>query len=236
MRTRTWGAAAIALILSLTGCVNMSGLSGSSRYSCAAPKGVACDSISGTYANAVRNNLPSQQGLATSGNSQASSSRSTAGSTPLAPAPRRPEITGLPNNKVGANLGTNLGTSLGHAPGLALRSQARILRLWTKPWEDADGDLWDQGYVYVQVDAGRWQIDHVRQRIRDQYAPLRPPPASSSTASAGETPTAPNPNAAETQPSSLSGSAVAQRPASPNPLSSLAPSPARPAEPGLRPQ
>jgi len=56
----------------------------------------------------------------------------------------------------------------------ALRSQARVLRLWTRPWEDADGDLWDQGYVYVQVDAGRWQIDHVRQRIRDHVRPATP--------------------------------------------------------------
>jgi conjugal transfer pilus assembly protein TraV len=57
-----------------------------------------------------------------------------------------------------------------------LRSQARILRLWIKPWEDADGDLYDQGYVYVQVDNGQWLIDHVQRQIRDAYAPLRPRP------------------------------------------------------------
>ena len=66
-------------------------------------------------------------------------------------------------------------------PGVApspLRSQARVLRLWIKPWEDADGDLYDQGYVYVQVDNGQWLIDHVQRQIRDAYAPLKPPPKS----------------------------------------------------------
>ena len=57
-----------------------------------------------------------------------------------------------------------------------LRSQARVLRLWTKAWEDVDGDLYDQGYVYVQVSNGQWLIDHVQRQIRDTYAPLRPPP------------------------------------------------------------
>ena len=36
----------------------------------------------------------------------------------------------------------------GHAQPLALPGP-RLLRLWIKPWEDADGDLYDQGYVYV---------------------------------------------------------------------------------------
>jgi conjugal transfer pilus assembly protein TraV len=60
---------------------------------------------------------------------------------------------------------------------LPLRSQARLLRLWFKPWEDADHDLYDQGYVYVQIDNGRWLIDHAQQRIRDAYAPIRAPRA-----------------------------------------------------------
>jgi conjugal transfer pilus assembly protein TraV len=67
-----------------------------------------------------------------------------------------------------------------------LRSQARVLRLWTKPWEDMDGDLYDQGYVYVQVSTGQWLIDHVQRQIRDAYAPLRPPPRTATGASGGD--------------------------------------------------
>ena len=101
--------------------------------------------------------------------------------------------------------------------GMALRSQARVLRLWTKPWEDADGDLWDQGHVYVQVDAGRWQIDHVRQRIRDQYVPLRPPPA----ALTGTAPADTSPSSGTDPDGAMPAEGAAQRPSSFNPFPSL---------------
>ena len=58
-----------------------------------------------------------------------------------------------------------------------------MLRLWFKPWEDADHDLYDQGYVYVQIDSGQWLIDHMQRQIRDAYAPLRPPPKSAASVS-----------------------------------------------------
>lgn len=167
MSARIARRAAAALLLPLAGCMNMSGLSGSSKYACAAPEGVACDSVSGTYTNALHNNLPSQQASTSRGESREGAPE------PIASPVRQPIAVAPRSIADGGTEG---------APALALRSQARVLRLWTKPWEDADGDLWDQGYVYVQVDAGRWQIDHVRQRIRDQYAPLRPPPAPAPTA------------------------------------------------------
>ena len=50
-----------ACSLALPGCMNLSGLDGSTHYACKAPDGVTCDSVSGTYANAVQNNLPSQR-------------------------------------------------------------------------------------------------------------------------------------------------------------------------------
>ena len=58
---------------------------------------------------------------------------------------------------------------------MPLRSPARVLRLWVKPWEDADGDLMDQLYVYVPVDNGRWLVDHTQRQIRDAYAPIKAP-------------------------------------------------------------
>lgn len=194
-------AAAAALLLPLAGCMNMSGLSGSSKYACAAPEGVACDSVSGTYTNALHNNLPSQQ-------ASASRSEPREGTPEPSASSARQPIAGAPRSIADGNAEGG--------PALALRSQARVLRLWTKPWEDADGDLWDQGYVYVQVDTGRWQIDHVRQRIRDQYAPLRPPPAPAPTAlPAGALPSA------EPEAASPAGGPV-QRPAPFNNFPSLA--------------
>ncbi|WP_038213941.1 TraV family lipoprotein [Xenophilus azovorans] len=161
-----------ALLLPLTACVNMSGLGGDSKYACAAPEGVACDSVSGTYANAVHRNLPSQRRAEAAPAMATASTPSPSGSANESAPPRR-----------------TLETAASSSAPQTLRSQARYLRLWVKPWEDIDGDLFDQAHVYVQIDQGRWQIDHVRQQIRERYAPLRPPvsagPAPQSNAEAG---------------------------------------------------
>jgi conjugal transfer pilus assembly protein TraV len=55
-----------------------------------------------------------------------------------------------------------------------LRAAPRILRLWIKPWEDADQDLNGETLIYVQVDAGHWMVDHVQRKAREAYAPVRP--------------------------------------------------------------
>ena len=67
-----------------------------------------------------------------------------------------------------------------------LRAAPRVLRLWIKPWEDADHDLNGESLVYVQVDNGRWLVDHVQRQVREAYAPVRPGklPTSASKASA----------------------------------------------------
>jgi len=156
-----WICGTTGLMLGLGGCMNMSGLSGSSSYACKAPEGVTCDSVSGTYANAVQNNLPSQRRRPSA--PAASSSAPAPGPGAGADSPG-PVVEGIPPTPV------------------SLRSAPRILRLWFKPWEDADHDLYDQGYVYVQVDAGQWRIEHVQRQIRDDYAPLKPPRAAASEA------------------------------------------------------
>jgi len=161
---RLWGGGALGLLVTAAGCVNMSGLGGSSQYTCAAPDGVTCDSVSGTYANAVERNLPSQ--------------RRTSGAADRTPPVRPPASapTAPPRPQTAASPGSNGSEPLTEAAS-SLRTQARVLRLWVKPWEDADGDLFDQAHVYVQVDGGRWQVEHVRQRIRNEFAPLRAPAA-----------------------------------------------------------
>ncbi|HGO6126528.1 type IV conjugative transfer system lipoprotein TraV [Burkholderia cepacia] len=128
--------------LTLTGC-SFSGLDASSKFSCKAPDGVACASMSGVYANIQANNLPSQQ--ISHGATQAATSKTPApGSAVLS----RPLFSGSP-----------------------IRSAPRELRLWFAPWEDADGDLYDQSYAYLVIDYGQWLIAHNQRRIRDLYRP-----------------------------------------------------------------
>lgn len=204
------GLATVALALG--GCAaNLSGLGGGSKYACKAPEGVTCDSVSGTYANAIHNNLPSQR--------QQAQQQPDALTVSPPPAARRVPLVPLA-------LAPAIAVPEAAPQGLAsspLRSQARVLRLWTKPWEDADGDLYDQGYVYVQVNNGQWLIDHVQRQIRDAYAPLRPPPkttagpADETAPNAGNgtgRPTPSRPLSADT-PSSLLGAPFSDRPQRP---------------------
>ena len=175
MKTLVLRMVAVCLFLPLAACMNMSGLGGDSKYACKAPDGVACDSVSGTYANALHNNLPSQR-------AQRSARR------PIEASEESPPHM----------VGHAASTAIANASDIAitpssLRTQARILRLWIKPWEDADGDLYDQGYVYVQVDNGQWQIDHVQRHIRDLYAPLKPPPKPATEAAAEPGASTPSP-------------------------------------------
>ena len=167
----------VCMLLPLGACMNMSGLGGDSKYACKAPDGVACDSVSGTYANALHNNLPSQRAQRSARHLKEVSEDSL------------PRTEGHTDSSATAN-----SSDIAMAPG-PLRTQARILRLWIKPWEDADGDLYDQGYVYVQVDNGQWQIDHVQRQIRDRYAPLKlpPKPAAETTAEPGASTPSPLP-------------------------------------------
>ena len=161
-------------LLLLAGCASITGLDASSEYACQAPPGVQCDSVSGTYANALQNNLPSQR-------PQRAPSAAPASATAPAATRATPAAPRAPGGTDGA-------------PAVQpLRSQPRLLRLWIKPWEDADRDLHDQGYVYVQVDAGRWLVDHAQRQVRDAYAPVRPPRR---PAAPGDEATAPRPQAA----------------------------------------
>jgi len=47
--------------------------------------------------------------------------------------------------------------------------------VWFAPWEDNDGDMHDQSYVYLPIDNGKWLIEHNRRRIQDAYRPVRAP-------------------------------------------------------------
>ncbi|GLW61539.1 hypothetical protein Hthe01_18880 [Hydrogenophilus thermoluteolus] len=139
-------ALALLLPLALTGCAStMSGLDGETKFACKAPEGVSCASLSGVYANAVANNLPALQVKKGNGGESADE----------APAAKpRAEI-------------------VGKAPssGDPIRTPPKVLRVWIAPWEDAEGDLHDQAYIYMVADYGRWVIEHTQRKIIDRYRP-----------------------------------------------------------------
>lgn len=157
-----------------SGCASMAGVGGTSEYSCKAPEGVKCDSVSGTYYNSVENNLPSQhKGSRAAPQDEAAPTRTEALAGKRSVASTVYVTPALASSTSGAPSGVALPPAA--YTSMPLRSPARVLRLWVKPWEDADGDLMDQLYVYVPVDNGRWLVDHTQRQIRDAYAPIMAP-------------------------------------------------------------
>jgi len=136
---------ASVLALALGGCAGtLTGMDGESKFSCKAPDGVTCSSLSGVYANAVANNLP---GLRKDGKGD-----------PAAQSPSKESPDGTITGQAASS-------------GDPLRTQARVLRIWIAPWEDTEGDLHDQSYIYVVANAGRWTIEHSQRHIVDRYRP-----------------------------------------------------------------
>ncbi|MBU1664347.1 MAG: type IV conjugative transfer system lipoprotein TraV [Gammaproteobacteria bacterium] len=137
----------VSLSVVLTGCAStLSGLDGSSQFACKAPDGVTCSSLSGVYANAVADNLPSLRKTEKPEQSN---------NPPAKPAPK-------PESGI-----------VGSAPssGDPIRTLPKLLRIWVAPWEDSEGDLHDQSYIYVMADPGRWAIEHSQKRIEERYRP-----------------------------------------------------------------
>ncbi len=141
--------AVVAATLAMTGCGFLSGLDAKGSFSCKAPDGVYCESMTGIYANAEQNNLPGQlkggkEGVVVKDGQAAQSDAKGVLTKPI-------------------------------YSGIPIRTAPRVLRVWFAPWEDSDGDLHDQSYVYLPVDNGRWLVEHNRRRIQDSYAPVRAP-------------------------------------------------------------
>jgi conjugal transfer pilus assembly protein TraV len=180
----------IVLAAVLPGCA-ITGLDGESKYACKAPEGVRCDSVSGTYYNALQNNLPSQRRSAVPP-VDTSPQGAPAGSAPRA-APTMLNASTRPATG-------DEGAAYVAAP---LRAAPRVLRLWIKAWEDADRDLVGESLVYVQVDNGRWLVDHVQRQQREPFVPIRAPrpPAATKSAGAAAGPNGPSTTPTEDPPS-----------------------------------
>lgn len=159
---------ALAACVVLSACTSLTGVGGTDEYGCKAPAGVKCDSVSGTYYNALQNNLPSQR-------------RSSGSKRPPDPVPKQsPAFLRDTSPQKAMTAAAEPTLEGGPAEGRAvyprpLRTQARVLRLWFKAFEDSDHDLHDEGFVFVQIDSGRWLIDHVQRETREAFAPIRPP-------------------------------------------------------------
>ena len=55
--------------------------------------------------------------------------------------------------------------------GMPIRTPEQVIRVWIAPWEDKDGDLRDQSFVYLTLNSSRWQIAHNQEAIINDFRP-----------------------------------------------------------------
>lgn len=41
---------------------------------------------------------------------------------------------------------------------MPIRTQAAVMRIWMAPWEDDEGDLHADGYLYTEVEGRKWNL------------------------------------------------------------------------------
>lgn len=149
----------ILAVAVLSGCSAMSGFSGlagsKSQLTCKAPDGVTCSSVSGNYANSLADNLPGQMPQ-----------------TPAEAAGKKGEPSSHPLPDVNSYVSPR--DLVTPSSGDPVRMAPLVLRVWFAPWEDRDGDLHDQHYVYTVVHTGKWLIDASRDAIANKYRPVFP--------------------------------------------------------------
>jgi len=62
---------------------------------------------------------------------------------------------------------------------IPIRSQAKVMRIWTASWEDDAGDLHADGYMYTEIESRRWNLGDRFKSPGAALSPLSAPTASS---------------------------------------------------------
>jgi len=118
------------------------------KYGCPAPDGVTCKPISEVYSSNGGQSTPNDPNRSgTPGGSgvrdrerpgpESRNSRSVEENLSLTPGPRHPAS---------------------DSAAVPLRSAPKVLRVWVAPWIDEEGDLHQEGDLYVVVDHGAWAV------------------------------------------------------------------------------
>jgi conjugal transfer pilus assembly protein TraV len=96
------------------------------------------------------------------------------------------------------------------AVGTPLLSTPRLMRILIAPWTDADDHLMEERRVFVKIDEGHWQLEHVKAAIATAYGPIAPPEKIGAPAAEGHAgPLAKPPRAPSSAPESFFGSGSA---------------------------
>ena len=109
------------------------------KYACSAPDGVGCKPVSEVYAASVAGELV-----------DADAEPGDAGTDT-----RRVSTDNRPASQPG-NVGQPVVATV--QPGSPILTPPKVLRVWIAPWEDKNGDLHDETYLYLRLDEGQWLL------------------------------------------------------------------------------
>ena len=168
------------MALWLSGCAGtVSTYGGESSFKCAAKfdDGVPCDSISGTAENFSAGNLSWQRqngqgatapGSANSADEISAKMKALRDLPPVLGAATPGNTSGPAHEKLSPRQLPTLST------GMPLRIPERILRIWVAPYEDEEGALNDQKYIYLTVQKGAWQVEANKLNVQRNYKQIYP--------------------------------------------------------------
>jgi conjugal transfer pilus assembly protein TraV len=131
-------------------------------------EGVPCDSISGTAKNYEDGKLKWQRKDDQSAPSSINEMLSTAQQLPFQGPIQEGRSSGPDSEKLSPRNLSAIST------GFPLRTPDRVLRIWVAPYEDEEGALNDQKYVYLTVEKGSWQIEANRKAIQVPFKQIYP--------------------------------------------------------------
>lgn len=151
---------------SLTGCAT---LGASSDFGCKAPDGVACDSLSGTYSNALQHNLPGQNVHHVSKNqSSESASVSDDGDDDLLginSTPKEEKKPAVPEALKSFESNRNSSGYLASSSmmqGIPVLAGQKVMKVTIFSWEDSDKNLHESSDVFIKINSNKWQVPHVK--------------------------------------------------------------------------
>lgn len=164
--------ASISGVALISGCASVaSPYGGESSFNCTAKymEGVPCDSISGTAKNYDAGNLKWQRkDGAQDAPTSIAQMRSTVEQAPIQGPHQEGRASGPGVEKLSPRSLSAITT------GFPLRTPDRVLRIWVAPYEDEEGALNDQKYVYLTVEKGGWQIEANRKAIQVPFKQIYP--------------------------------------------------------------
>lgn len=148
---------AIAALMSLaTGCASVLSI-GSPKYACSGlPEGAACQSTRDIYEATHDGNVP----LKLETKEEFDSKKKTKRSKKAKQAEAEKQAAEAAADQVVERdtvIDNYVAPRLPDRP-IPIRTPAEVMRIWVAPWEDVNGDLVTNGYIYTEIEPRRWVI------------------------------------------------------------------------------